>query len=108
LLDVHRDIATLKADFMKSLAHPLRIRILEQLSDDEMTVSELQSQLDVDQPYLSQQLGVLRRAGVVSARRAGANVFYELADPRVAELLAVSRQILLDMVTATRDELRAS
>jgi ArsR family transcriptional regulator len=105
---VHRDIAALKADFMKSLAHPLRIRILERLSDAEMTVSELQARLDVDQPYLSQQLGVLRRAGVVSARRAGANVLYELSDPRVAELLAVSREILLDMVTATRDELRAS
>jgi DNA-binding transcriptional ArsR family regulator len=105
---VHRDIAAIKADFLKSLGHPLRIRVLELLSDEDLTVSELMGRLDVEQPYLSQQLAVLRRAGVVTARRSGPHVVYTLADPRVGELLAVSRQILLDMVTATRDELRAS
>ena len=68
-------------------------------------MSELLEQVSVEQPYLSQQLGVLRRAGFVVARREGSNVIYGLADPRIAELLAVSRQVLLDMVTATRDEL---
>jgi len=52
---------------------------------------------------------VLRRTGLVTARRERTGkVVYALADPRIAELLSVSRQILLDMITATRDELRAS
>lgn len=101
-----RDIPRLKAEFFKTLGHPIRIRALELLSDGERSVSELLAEIGVEQPHLSQQLGILRRAGFVVARRDGPNVVYALADPRVVELLAVSRQMLLDMVTATRDELR--
>lgn len=101
-----RDVPRLKAEFFKTLGHPIRIRILEVLRDGERTVSDLLGVIEVEQPHLSQQLAVLRRAGVIVARRDGASVIYSLADPRVADLLDVSRQILLDMVTATRDELR--
>jgi DNA-binding transcriptional ArsR family regulator len=100
-----RDIPRLKAEFFKALGHPLRIRVLEVLAEGDQSVSELLEQVSVEQPNLSQQLGILRRAGFVVARREGSNVIYALADPRIADLLAVSRQILLDMVTATRDEL---
>jgi ArsR family transcriptional regulator len=86
----------------------VRIRVLELLSGEEQSVSSLLEDVDVGQPYLSQQLGVLRRAGFVVTRREGPNVMYALADPRIAELLAVSRQMLLDTATATRDELRAT
>jgi DNA-binding transcriptional ArsR family regulator len=102
------DIPRLKAEFFKALGHPLRIRVLELLSERDRSVSELLEHVDVEQPHLSQQLAVLRRAGFVEARREGAYVVYALADPRVAELLAVSRQMLIDMATATRDELGAS
>ena len=105
---VQREIPRLKADFFRTLGHPVRIRVLELLAEGDSTVTGLLQRLPVEQPYLSQQLGVLRRAGVVSARRDGSNVVYGLSDPRVAELLAVSRQILLDMATATRNGLRAS
>ncbi|MEA2249306.1 MAG: hypothetical protein QOH46_3835 [Solirubrobacteraceae bacterium] len=102
------DIPRLKAEFFKALGHPVRIRVLELLSEGEQSVSSLLEDVDVGQPYLSQQLGVLRRAGFVDARREGPNVMYALADPRIVDLLAVSRQMLLDMATATRDELRAT
>jgi ArsR family transcriptional regulator len=102
------DVPALKAEFFKALAHPLRIRALELLSEGEMSVSELMEHVDVEQPHLSQHLAVLRRAGFVVTRRQGSNVIYGLADQRIAELLAVSRQMLLDMATATRDELRQS
>ncbi|MEA2248153.1 MAG: hypothetical protein QOH46_2682 [Solirubrobacteraceae bacterium] len=98
----------MKAEFFKALGHPVRIRVLELLSEGEQSVSGLLEVVDVGQPYLSQQLGVLRRAGFVVARREGSIVMYALADQRIVELLAVSRQMLLDMATATRDELRAT
>lgn len=101
-----RDIPRLKAEFFKALGHPLRIRVLELLSERDRSVSDLLEHVDAEQPHLSQQLGVLRRAGFVVARRDGSRVIYALADPRIAELLAVSRQMLLDMLTASRDELR--
>lgn len=101
-----RDIPTLKAEFFKALGHPLRIRVLELLSEDERSVSQLLEYIDAEQPHLSQQLGVLRRADFVVARREGVNVVYALADDRIADLLAVSREVLLDRYTTTRDELR--
>jgi ArsR family transcriptional regulator len=103
-----RDIPRLKAEFFKALGHPLRIRVLELLSERDRSVSELLEHIAVEQPHLSQQLGVLRRAGFVIGRREGSHVVYALADPRIADLLAVSRQMLIDMLTATRDELHQS
>jgi ArsR family transcriptional regulator len=102
------DIRGRKAEFFKVLGHPLRIRVLEVLADGERSVSELLEHVDAKQAYLSQQLGVLRRAGLVSARREGANVFYAVTDPRIADLLLVARELLIDFATATRDELQAA
>lgn len=103
-----RDIPKLRAEFFKALGHPVRIRVLELLAEGEQSVSELLEQISVEQSSLSQQLGVLRRVGFVVARRDGSSVIYALADERIVELLAVSRQMLLDMVAATHDELRQS
>jgi ArsR family transcriptional regulator len=102
------DIPGLKAEFFKALGHPLRIRVLELLSEGERAVSALLEEVAVEQPALSQQLGVLRRAGFVVARREGSGVVYALADGRIVDLLAVARQMLLDQYTATRDELARS
>ncbi|MFF7438624.1 metalloregulator ArsR/SmtB family transcription factor [Streptomyces sp. NPDC008122] len=84
----------LKAEFFKTLGHPVRIRVLELLSQREHAVSEMLPQLGIEPAHLSQQLAVLRRANLVVARREGATVFYSLTDPQVAELLAVARSIL--------------
>ncbi|MBI5310156.1 MAG: winged helix-turn-helix transcriptional regulator [Actinobacteria bacterium] len=103
-----RDIPRFKAEFFKALGHPLRIRILELLVEGERSVAELLADVEAEQSHLSQQLGILRRAGFVVSRREGASVIYMLADERIAELLSVSRQMLLDMLTASRDELQVS
>jgi DNA-binding transcriptional ArsR family regulator len=102
------DIPHFKAEFFKTLGHPLRIRVLELLTPAEQSVADILIAVGVEQPHLSQQLGVLRRAGLVVTRREGPNVVYALADERIAEVLAVSKQILLDMLTTTRDELSVS
>jgi DNA-binding transcriptional ArsR family regulator len=82
--------------------------VLELLTPGEQSVASLLAAVGVEQPHLSQQLGVLRRAGLVVTRREGSSVVYALADERIAELLAVSKQILLDMLTTARDELSVS
>ena len=74
---------------LKLLANVERMLLLCQLSQGEMCVSELEEQLNIRQPTLSQQLGVLRTEGVVSTRRQGKNIFYSVADPSVIEILAV-------------------
>ena len=74
---------------LKLLANEDRLLLLCQLSQGEMCVSELEAQLDIHQPTLSQQLGVLRSEAVVSTRRQGKNIFYSVADPALLDILAV-------------------
>ena len=88
----------MKADFFKTLGHPARIRILELLSEREYAVSEMLPEVGIEPTNMSQQLAVLRRAGLVTARREGLSVSYTLTSPRVAELLVVERAILTGVV----------
>lgn len=72
---------------LKALAHPLRWRILTTLTDGERNVGELEQATGIIQPGLSQQLGVLRKAGLVTTRKDAKLVFYSLAPQ---ELTAVT------------------
>lgn len=72
---------------LKVLANEDRLLLLCQLSQQEMCVSELEEQLDIRQPTLSQQLGVLRNEGVVSTRRDGKRIYYRVADARLLDML---------------------
>jgi len=74
---------------LKLLANEDRLLLLCQLSQGERCVSELEVQLGIHQPTLSQQLGVLRSEGVVGTRREGKNIFYSVAAPALLEILAV-------------------
>ncbi len=74
---------------LKLLANKDRLLLLCQLSQGEMCVRELEDELDIHQPTLSQQLGVLRNEGVVSTRRKGKNIYYSIADPALLEILAL-------------------
>ena len=74
---------------LKLLANPERLLLLCQLSQGEMCVSDLEQALDIHQPTLSQQLGVLRNEGVVQTRREGKNIFYSVLDPAVLQILAL-------------------
>jgi len=90
-----RELQTLKAEFFRSLAHPLRIRILEILaSQGERTVNQLQQALDEGQPIVSQHLARLRATGVVEMRKVGTTAAYALADELTGDLLKVAKQIL--------------
>jgi DNA-binding transcriptional ArsR family regulator len=89
----------LKAEFFKTLGHPARIRVLELLGQREHAVSELLPEVGVEAANLSQHLAVLRRAGLVVTRKEGAAVYYSLTSPRVAELLAVARGILTEVLS---------
>jgi ArsR family transcriptional regulator len=100
---MNRPLAEVKAALFKALAHPARVRVLEVLVGGEHTVGELQPLVGIESSHLSQQLGVLRRAGLVATRREGSSVYYALRDPRVAELLAVAKQLLLSTLSQTSD-----
>jgi DNA-binding transcriptional ArsR family regulator len=75
---VSRELQQFKAEFFKALAHPLRIRILEVLSEGEKNVNEIQAVLGLEGSAVSQQLAVLRAKNVVSGVKDGTNVIYSL------------------------------
>ena len=90
---MNSDIQQFKTEFFKALAHPMRIRILELLSEGEKNVNELQAILGSEGSAVSQQLAVLRAKNVVAGVKEGTTVTYALRDPLIRDLLAVARQI---------------
>ena len=83
-----------KAELFRTLGHPVRIRVLELLQDGPKPVREILADLDIESSSLSQQLAVLRRAGLVTSSREGTAVVYTLGTPDVVNLLHSSRRIL--------------
>ncbi len=98
-----RPLSEVKAELFKALGHPARVRILEVLASGERTVSDIQPLVGIESSHLSQQLGVLRRAGVVTNRKDGSSVIYSLSDPVVAELLDVAKRLLRTRLDSTRE-----
>jgi ArsR family transcriptional regulator len=96
-------IAEIKAELFKALGHPARIRILEVLSDGERSVGELQPLVGIELSHLSQQLAVLRRARLVTARKEGASVIYAVKDKLVVQLLRVAKRLLINSLSETTD-----
>lgn len=73
---------------LKAAAHPVRFRILRALSGIERNVGEIDAVARIGQPTLSQQLAVLRNAGLVQTRKEAKLVFYRLDEEKLAELSA--------------------
>jgi len=92
-----------KAEFFRTLGHPARIRILELVSEREHAVHELLDQIDIEASNLSQQLAVLRRAGLVRQRRRSGEVVYEVSVPEVRDLLQAARRILVGIIDEQAD-----
>ncbi|KAE8763806.1 metalloregulator ArsR/SmtB family transcription factor [Georgenia thermotolerans] len=98
-------IYEIKAELFKALGHPVRIRTLELLAEADRPVSALLTDIGIEASHLSQHLGVLRRAGVVTKSRRGNVVTYTLADPSVAQMLAAARTFLLHRLDQARGAL---
>ena len=86
-----------QARVFRALSHPIRLRILDILARQEACVCHLTAILGKRQPYISQQLAILRAAGLVLARREGTLIYYRLADEHLARLLDESKAMLQKM-----------
>lgn len=74
---------------LKVLGNPDRLLLLCKLTQGEFCVSELEAQLGIQQPTLSQQLGVLREEGLVSTRREGKQIYYKIDSPEAIAVMQV-------------------
>ena len=106
----------IKANLFRSMAHPVRIRVLELLvaagtdpsGSGEVNVAELLADLDVSPSHLSGHLAVLRQYGVVTSRRVGSHVLYRTAHPAVVDLLSSARRFLVDTLAVVGGQLEAA
>lgn len=88
LADAHTDAqVSHSAALLKALAHPMRLAIIELLRGGELCVCNLEQALGCRQAYVSQQLTVLRDAGIVSVRREGWRVYYRVTQPAIFSLV---------------------
>ena len=75
----------------KALAHPARLAILDTLRGGEECVCHIEARLGYRQAYISQQLAVLREAGIVADQRDGWNIYYRVVRPEVFTLIDIAR-----------------
>jgi ArsR family transcriptional regulator len=92
------ELFSLHAEMCKVFSHPLRLRILDRLRDQELGVSELAEQLQVSLGSLSQHLTMMKERRAVASRKLGNRVLYRVANPRLVEAFDLMRGILHDQI----------
>ncbi len=107
-LEAMQEKAAEAADFMRLFSTPSRLMLLCHIAQKERSVGEIQEYLDFKQPALSQQLAELRQAGLVRTRRESRQVYYSIADDRVAAVMEMLMRVFCgassepDAVTETK------
>lgn len=74
--------------FLKVLSHPIRLMVLCNLVDQDLTSGELAEKLGISHPNLSQHLAKLRAMDLVSTERSATTITYHIADPRIAQIIS--------------------
>jgi ArsR family transcriptional regulator len=92
LIDRDKDIQQ-AAQAMKAIAHPLRLKILCVLGDQEISVQGIVEQVGTSQSNISQHLAILREKGVLATRKEANRVFYRIDDLRTLKLVGMMRDV---------------
>jgi ArsR family transcriptional regulator len=86
------------AEVCKSMANPTRLKIMNLLREGEKSVEELKKRLNLPKANLSQHLSILRQRKIVSTRRAGLNIYYKIANPKMIKACDILREVLLEQL----------
>ena len=86
------------AEMCKVFSHPLRLKILNALRDEERSVSDLAARLGVAIGNLSQHLNMMKQRRVLVSHKDGNNVYYRLADPKILQAFDLIREILFEQM----------
>jgi ArsR family transcriptional regulator len=92
LTSLEADYLERAADVLKTVAHPVRLQIIDFLEEGEKSVTEICDHLGAQQPYTSQQLALLKAKSILGARRSGNQVLYSIAHPGVIKIIHCVRQ----------------
>lgn len=92
---MYQQVFELHAELLKALSHPKRLEVIHLLRDKNLSVTQIQRMLDLQQANLSQHLQVLRQAGVVTTEKKGKRIFYRLAHKNFARASDLLREVLI-------------
>lgn len=95
----------IKADFLKALAHPVRLQIIELLKDGERNVGSIMKTLSIQQSSLSRHLTVLREAGILKSRQQGTVIYYDIEDHNIFHVLRPIAEMLRKKLKKTESVL---
>jgi DNA-binding transcriptional ArsR family regulator len=93
----------LQAEISKTLAHPLRLAILHNLTAGEKTVNQLTQTLGATQSNVSQHLAILRQRRIVKTRKDGTNIYYRVASPKISQACDMVREVLIEQLNEKQD-----
>lgn len=88
-----------QADFMKALAHPTRLHIMEILRSGEKCVCDIVPELGLEQPNVSRHLAVLKREGILQSRKDGLRVIYWAASPQIHDIIDLTTEAIRQIWT---------
>ena len=85
--EIRNEFYQLHASVCRGFADPKRLQIINALRDDELSVGEICKAVDLPQANASQHLAILRNKGLVSSRREGQRVYYQITSPKITQAL---------------------
>ena len=95
---IKKDLFELHASICKTLANPKRLEIIYALKGGEMAAGEIVEALGIPKSNASQHLALLRACGVVKSRRAGVNIYYSIASPKIISACMLMREVLMEQM----------
>src|SRR3972149_5996058 len=103
MLSSDKRIFLLHAEICKTLSNPIRLEILNLLRNGKKSVNELVLLTGVRQATVSQHLAVLRQRGVVSTKREGINIYYEVTNPKITKACDLMREVMFANIANMRE-----
>lgn len=100
--EIDQQVFERQAAICKAFANPTRLHLLDALAKGEQSVSDLQRELGISKPNLSQHLAVLKSAGITCSRRDGKEILCSLTMPQVKQACQIIRDVLRGQIRSTR------
>lgn len=100
------EIYKMHAEVCKTLANPVRLKIINTLRTKKMSASDLLKIIKTNKVILSQHMAILTEKGVVKAERSGKNVFYQLSDPQIIKACDIMRKVLIKNLEKNKELLK--
>jgi len=97
------ELFKIKAELCKTFSDPKRLIIIDELRSGEKSVSDLVRIVEAPQAVVSRHLAILRDRGVVTSRRDGTNIFYNLADPKIGDACDLVHQVLINRMEKSKE-----